>query len=169
MQKTLLLYSRICPAESQFTIKIFDSLKNLPNITAIKIDGNKPFDVEHEQKFIKSFDNVIILFTMNWFNLPWNFIRYMAEVWRTGPFNLEGINFYTIVTTGSPYKTYTNEGFGWSASDYLNNLSSVFKRLKANYKKEFFFYDCANKKPLDSDFNQYIEEIKLYYLENINK
>ena len=169
MQKTLLLYSRICPTESQFTVKIFDSLKNLPNITAVKLDGYQPFDIAKEQEFIKSFDNVIILFTMNWFNLPWNFVRYMAEVWRTGPFNLEGINFYTVVTTGSPRKTYSDEGFGWTASQYLNNLSSVFKRLKANYNKQFFFYECMNKKPIDTDFEQYIEEVKTYYLKNINK
>lgn len=169
MQKTLILYSRICPLESQFTIKIFEQLKTLPNVTAVKIDGTVPFDIAKEQEFIKSFDNVIILFTMNWFNLPWSFVRYMAEVWRTGPFNLEGINFYTVITTGSPYSTYTSEGFGGSSNDYLNNLSSVFKRLKANFKKQFCFYGCATKNPEDQDFNEYIDEIKNYYLENINK
>lgn len=169
MQKTLLLYSRICPLESQFTCKLFDELKNLPNVTAVKLDGSQPYDIPKEQEFIKSFDNVIILFTMNWFNLPWNFTRYMAEVWRTGPFNLEGINFYTVTTTGSPQTTYSDEGFGWTAKDYLNNLSSVFKRLKANYNNQFFFYDCAKQDPNSEEFKNYIEEVKNYYLKNINK
>lgn len=169
MQKTLILYSRICPTESKFTIKIFDELKKLPNVTAVKIDGSKPFDIPKEQEFIKSFDNVILLFTMNWFNVPWSMSRYMAEVWRTGPFNLEKINFYTIVTTGSPLTTYSDNGFGWTALQYLNNLSSVFKRLKANYKNHFFFHDCVNADNNGKEFNSFIEEIKKYYLENINK
>lgn len=169
MQKTLILYSRICPTESKFTIKLFEELQKLPNVTAVKIDGSKPFDIPKEQEFIKTFDNVVLLFTMNWFNVPWSMSRYMAEVWRTGPFNLENINFYTIVTTGSPLKTYSDDGFGWTALQYLNNLASVFKRLKANYKNHFFFHDCMNANNNGQEFHDFIEKFKKYYLENINK
>ena len=168
MKKTLVLYSRICPGESVFTKSLFEMYQTLPNVTCVKLDGSKPFDIEKEQEFIKSFDNVILLFTINWFNLPWNLVRYMAEVWRTGPFNLEGINFYTVVTTGSPQTTYTkDEGFGWTAPEYLNNLSSVFKRLKANYVDQKFFYGCA--KPDMEAFEKFKNEVKEYYLTQINK
>lgn len=169
MQKTLLLYSRICPTESQFTIKLFNTLKDLPNITAVKIDGSKPFDIPYEQDFIKQFDNVIVLFTMNWFNVPWSFSRYMAEVWRTGPFNLDGINFYTVVTTGSPLKTYSDAGFGWTNKQYLNNFGSVMKRLNGNWIDHFVFHNCVAADPNGEDFQNYIETVKNYYLEKINK
>lgn len=167
MQKTLVIYSRICPTESVYTIQLFNLLKELPNVTVMKLDGSQPFDAPKEQAYIKQFDNVILLFTINWFNLPWNLSRYMAEVWRVGDFNLEGINFYTIVTTGSPLTTYSKEGFGWTASEYLNNLSSVFKRLKANYKGQLFYYGCA--KPNPNAFDEFKEEVKQYYLTEINK
>lgn len=168
MQKTLVLYSRICPTESIHTIQLFNMLKELPNITAVRLDGSKPFDAVKEQEFIKQFDNVILLFTINWFNLPWNLVRYMAEVWRVGNFNLEGINFYTVVTTGSPLSTYTkDEGFGWTANEYLNNLSSTFKRLKANYKGALFLHGCG--KPDQEKLDKFTEEVKEYYLKNINQ
>ncbi|GAA5414835.1 NAD(P)H-dependent oxidoreductase [Ureaplasma ceti] len=168
MQKTLVLYSRICPGESIHTIQLFNMLKELPNVTAVKLDGTVPYETVKEQEFIKQFDNVILLFTINWFNLPWNLSRYMAEVWRVGNFNLEGINFYTVVTTGSPQTTYTkDEGFGWTAPEYLNNLSSVFKRLKANYCGQLFFHGCA--KPDQEKFAGFVEEVKEYYLTKINK
>lgn len=169
MQKTLLLYSRICPLESKFTIKLFDNLKELPNVTAVKIDASKPFDIPYEQSFIKQFDNVILLFTMNWFNVPWSFSRYMAEVWRTGDFNLQGINFYTVVTTGSPERVYSDKGFGWTPKQYLNNLSSVFKRLSANWVDHFVFHNCVSADPNGKDFEDYIENVKTYYIEKINK
>lgn len=169
MSKTLLLYSRICPTDSKFTTKLFEELKNLPNIEAVKIDGYKPFDIPYEQNYIKQFDNVIVLFTVNWFNLPWNFVRYMAEVWRTGDFNLEGINFYTVATTGSPLKVYSDKGFGWTAKQYLNNFSSVLKRLKANYVESFFFHNCVNEDENGENFKNYIEEVKSYFLSNVLK
>lgn len=169
MQKTLVLYSRICPGDSKFTIQIFNMLKELPNVTAIKIDANHPFDIPYEQEFIKQFDNVILLFTMNWFNVPWSMSRYMAEVWRTGEFNLENKNIVTVVTTGSPQKIYGDDGFGWTAMQYLNNLGSVFKRLKANWQDHFFFHDCLHADENGADFKNYLETIKNYYLEKINK
>ena len=168
MKKTLLLYSRICPTDSQHTIKIFNELSKLEGITAFKLDGSKPFDIPYEQEFIKKFDNVILLFTINWFNLPWNLSRYMAEVWRTGVFNLEGINFYTIVTTGSKTEIYSKESdFGWTAEEYLNNLSSVFKRLKANYINKYFYYDCVNYD--ENRLNNFIDSLKDEYNNKIKK
>ncbi len=165
MKKTLLLYSRICPWDSKFTIKLFNELQTLTNVTARKLDGSKPFDIQYEQEYIKQFDNVIVLFTINWFNLPWDMSRYMAEVWKANDFNLKDINFYTICTTGSPQKIYGDEGFGWTAGQYLNNFSSVLKRLKANYLKQFFFYNCMNSNPDDEQFVEFVESTK-EWLEN---
>ena len=47
--KNLLLYARICPLPSQFSIKIFNELKNLENITPRVLDSNQPFDPIKEQ------------------------------------------------------------------------------------------------------------------------
>ncbi len=167
MKKTLLIYSRICPTESLHTIKIKDALSKLDNLDVLELDKDS-YDHEVYQKQIKSYDNVILLFTINWFNLPWNLSRYMAEVWRVGDFNLEGINFYTITTTGSKEEIYTKESsFGWTAPEYLNNLSSVFKRLKANYKEAYFYYDCVNYD--EQRLNTFIDTLISEYNNKISK
>lgn len=168
MKKTLLIYSRICPTDSIHTKKIFETFETLENIECMKLDGYSPFQIEKEQEYIKSFDNVIILFTLNWFNLPWNLSRYMAEVWRTGPFNLEGINFYIIVTTGSKEEFYQKYSpFGFTVDDYLNNLYSVFKRLKANHIKSYYYYDCVNYE--ENKLNNFINDLVKEYNDKIKK
>ncbi len=167
--KNLLLYARICPLPSQFSIKIFNELKDLENITPRVLDANQPFDAIKEQEYLKEFDNIILLFPINWFNLPWNLSRYMAEVWRTGDFNLSGKKIHVIITTGSQENIYSKEGFGWNIDEYFNNLFSVAKRLKTEISTFEYFYGCATKNPDDQEFLDFISKIKNLYINKINK
>lgn len=167
MKKTLVLYARICPTESQHTIRIFEMFKKLEGITAVKIDGSKPFDHVKEQEFIKQFDNVILLFTMNWFNVPWSMSRYFAEVWRVGNFNLEGKHMYNVVTTGGSAQSYSREGTGWTASEYLNNVHNVFKKLKAIGEKDYFYHSAIEFD--EKRLNESMDHLKEEYLNKISK
>ncbi len=167
--KNLLLYARICPTKSQFSIKIFNELKNLDNLETRILDSNNPFDPEKEQKYLKQFDNIILLFPINWFNIPWNLSRYMAEVWRTGEFNFENQKFHVFITTGSQENIYSKSGFGFEIKDYFNNLYSVVKRLKSEIATFEAFFGCASKTPNDNDFLEFIDKLKNIYISKINK
>lgn len=163
MKKTLLIYSRICPTQSQHTQKIFQELSKLDFIETMKLDGSKPFDSLKEQEYIKQFDNIILLFTMNWFNLPWNLSRYMAEVWRVGDFNLQDKNIYRIITCGSKSEIYQKDSaFGYNVDEYLNNLNSVYKRLKANKKDDYIYYGAVeyNEERLEKFISDLVNDLK---------
>lgn len=167
--KNLLLYARICPTESKFSIKIFNELSNMENIESRKLDASNGFDPIKEQEYLNQFENIILLFPINWFNVPWNLSRYMAEVWRTGDFNLEGKKIHVIITTGAQEKIYSNEGLGVDIKSYFNNLFSVAKRLKTEISTFEYFYGCASKEPSDGDFIDFIDKIKNIYINKINK
>lgn len=163
MKKTLIIYSRICPTTSQHTQKIFDELSKLSNVECLKLDGNEKFDSIKEQEYIKQFDNIVLLFTMNWFNIPWNLSRYIAEVWRVGDFNLQDKNIFRIITCGSKEEVYQKEStFGYLASEYLNNLDSVYKRLKANKKDDYIYFGAVeyNEDKLNQFINNTINDLK---------
>lgn len=163
MKKTLLIYARICPTKSQHTQKIFNELSKLEAIELLELDGSKPFDSLKEQQFIKQFDNIILLFTMNWFNVPWNLSRYMAEVWRVGDFNLENKNIYRIITCGSKEEIYQKESsFGYTVDEYLNNINNVYKRLKANKKEDYVYYGAVeyNEQKLNEFISNLINDLK---------
>lgn len=159
MNDTLLIYARICPNESLHTKPIYNALSELKNIDCLTLDGSKPYDITFEQERIKKYKNVILLYTINWFNLPWNLTRYMAEVWRTFPFSLEGINFYKIITTGGNEASYgPSSRFGWSVEQYMNNLNSCIVKLGGNLKETFVYYDCVN---FDQErLNHFIDDLK---------
>ncbi len=145
MNDTLLIYARICPTDSLHTKPIFEALSSLKNIDSVQLDGHQPYDVAFEQERIHQYKNVILLYTINWFNLPWNLTRYMAEVWRTFPFTLEGINFYKVITTGGNEASYSpTSRFGLSVEQYMNNLNSCIVKLHGNLKESFIYYDCVN-------------------------
>lgn len=165
MKKTLVLYARICPGESQHTRRIFEMYEKLDGITAVKLDGHQPFDPIKEQEFIKQFDNVILLFTINWYNIPWNLSRYFAEVWRFGDFNLEGVNIRNVVTCGGSEEAYKERWHGANAEEFLNNVNGVFKRLKTIRGEDRFYYGAA--KYDEERLERFIKELRTEYLEKI--
>ncbi len=167
--KNLLIYARICPNESLFSIKLLEMFKTIPNLEIKILDASLPFDHVKEQEYIKQFDNIVLLFPINWFNIPWNLSRYMAEVWRVGDFNLQNKKFHLIITTGSDTHIYSEEGFGWDVKSYLNNFYSVMKRLKASVESLDVFYGCATKKPSDKEFIDFVDNIKNIYINKFNK
>ncbi len=163
MDKTLLIYARICPTESLHTQPIFDALTQLPNIDGLVLDGHQPYDIVKEQARIHQYRNVILLYTINWFNLPWNLTRYMAEVWRTFPFNLENINFYKIITTGGDAASYGKESrFGWEVEEYMNNLNSCIVKLGGNLMQpSFIYHDCVHYD--HGRLQQFIQTLLTYF------
>lgn len=164
--KTLVIYSRICPTPSLHTIEIFNQLKQKTNFEFYEL-GKNEFDIEKEQEYISKFDNIIFLFTINWFNIPWNLSRYFAEVWRTGNFNIENKNIYFIITTGSKKELYTHESdFKNTIDEYFNNSFSMIKRLKGNFIKSYVYHNCVE---FDKDRLQaFIDEITLDLKQRIN-
>lgn len=167
--KNLLLYARICPTPSQFSIKIFNEFQNLENLETRILDASEPFNPEIEQKYLKQFDNIILLFPINWFNIPWNLSRYMAEVWRTGEFNFQNQKLHVFITTGAQENIYSSAGLGYDVKEYFNNLFSVAKRLKTEISTFEYFYGCATKSPNDKEFLDFIDNLKNIYINKINK
>lgn len=165
--KTLLIYSRVCDEKSLHTQKIFDALKNIKGITTIKLDGSKPFDVKKHQELINQFDQVIMLFTINWYNIPWDLSRYLKEVWRVGDIHLENKSFYNIVTAGGTEENYSREGLNKaSLSEYLINLDAIYRKMKIIKRKDYFYYGCL--KYDEKRLNSFIEKILLDFSKNIN-
>lgn len=167
--KNLLIYARICPTQSQFSIKIFNALKSLENLDSRILDASSPFDAQKEQALLGQYENIILLFPINWFNVPWNLSRYMAEVWRVGDFNLSGKKLHLIITTGAGENIYSDQGFGVDIKSYFNNLYSVAKRLKTDIYTFESFFGCATKSADDQDFLDFVEKIKGIYINKINK
>ncbi|KEZ22425.1 NAD(P)H-dependent oxidoreductase [Ureaplasma diversum] len=165
MAKTVVLYARICPQESIHTKHLFQSFQKHTDFECVFIDASKPFDVAKEQEYILGFDNIILLFTMNWYNIPWSLSRYFAEVWRTFPFSLENKNVYKVVTTGSNKEHYSKTGekaTGWLPTEFLNNVNGMLKKLRANQKEEFFYHNCVevNEQKLQAFSDQVITFFK---------
>lgn len=168
MKKTLLLYSRVCVDESLHTVKIFNELKQLDNIVAIKLDDKNAFEWEKEQKFIEQFDNIIFLFTINWFNIPWNLSRYLTEVWKGNNLSLKEKNVYNIITAGGFQTYYSPTGkYGHKLEEYLINLNSIYKMMKLNKANEYIYYGAANYD--EKKLNDFIDMLKDEYKVKISK
>lgn len=164
MKKTLVLYARVCPTKSFHTQQIFEAFQKQTNFVCVNLDANQPFDVLKEQEFILGFDRIILLFTLNWYNIPWSLSRYFIEVWRTFPFSLENKEVYKIITTGANQDFYEKKDpniNNISVEEYLNNVNGMLKKLRASIQKSFYYYGAINQDQMR--LNRFVNELIKYF------
>ena len=150
--KKLVIWAHPSSSEAIYTSTIFSEFRKDKEFDVHHLDDDGNFDVKNERQLLLTHDDVIIIFPVHWYNIPWNLSKWLEQVLGYGfafgtNYQLECKKVHIITTVGGSNETYMASG--GEIWDYLRNFIDSITYCKMNVGLKYAAYEVTSLQKRD--------------------